>query len=376
MASLVQQCLESLGTYSTGPASAEYLSKYTAEDGAYLIEMESVEALNEIYTIDYLMECDQVAAIMNAKRTGVPASEALESTYVMESIGEKLKAMVEKVKAFIKKIMEKLKAWFANVKRFFASLLMKPAKFVETYKKDILAADKVKGWGENVLVFKYNDSEIDSFCGKFKSSLTGIVDAERIKKEFVNAAATAKAKGSEARLTAATKEIRGEVQGLQKPKLERMKALARALGLDDSVIKEDSSASSDIADAVKDKLMGGSKDESAKVPASYLEGHIDNEIKIITNYSKLVSDIDAADKAVNNTLKSLLKNLDGVTEDKYGKAASDFAQAYADMAKDVQTATTSAMGAFRDVAKNRAGTAFALCKRCLSYANKHRNDKK
>lgn len=129
--SLIQECLESFGAFSGLNVSTDSnvnIDMYPTDGAAALINMESVMALNEIYEMNNVIECEMVHAIYDAKRLGVPVEESLGDK--MKSLGDKIANIWEKVKKFfidlknkvvgwVKKMRDKIKGFFAKLKAGF-----------------------------------------------------------------------------------------------------------------------------------------------------------------------------------------------------------------------------------------------------------------
>ena len=128
--SLVYQCLENFNTpYYGGQLSTEETAKYTADDGGFLINMESVVALDRIYSLDYEMECLCAVSCAEAKSMGVPVEEGLRSA--LRKAKDKIGEMWKRAKDWFAKMRDKIHGWFENIKKSFREMFAKPKALVQ-----------------------------------------------------------------------------------------------------------------------------------------------------------------------------------------------------------------------------------------------------
>ena len=128
--SLVQQCLESFGTLDYGhQLSTEEAAKYTIEDGAFLINMESTVALSEMYSLEYEMETAYVESCAEAKELGVPVEEGIGSA--LSKVKSKLGDLCKRAKDWFVKMKAKLIGWYNNVKKSIREMFAKPKSIVQ-----------------------------------------------------------------------------------------------------------------------------------------------------------------------------------------------------------------------------------------------------
>lgn len=134
-------------------------SKYTHDNGASRIAIESVEELHEIF-IESFYNTEQ--AELAAATEGV----ALEGSRYEAVFEGAISDTMEKVKAFLKKLWEKVKAFFHQVKRYIDAMFMSGRDFAKKYKKDIIDADRnLKDF--SFKMFKYEDEYLDSLNNEF-----------------------------------------------------------------------------------------------------------------------------------------------------------------------------------------------------------------
>ena len=110
----------------------ELLRKYTHEDGASLIAMESAEDIHEIfyesfYTMESLEFSKQRAAMEGA------SADVMEG--IVDKIKGKAKAAMTKIKEKLKALWEKVKAFFKNTKTYLMAIFQNGAKFAKANQK-------------------------------------------------------------------------------------------------------------------------------------------------------------------------------------------------------------------------------------------------
>ena len=141
----------------------ELLRKYTHEDGASLIAMESAEDIHEIfyesfYTMESLEFSKQRAAMEGA------SADVMEG--IVDKIKGKAKAAMTKIKEKLKALWEKVKAFFKNTKTYLMAIFQNGAKFAKANQK-MLKELKLDGFEYEV--YKYT---IEDAC----KTMTGSVD--------------------------------------------------------------------------------------------------------------------------------------------------------------------------------------------------------
>ena len=118
----------------TPKVSPEMLSKYTYDDGAALIAMESAADLHEIFCEGfYDMEELEIRQYMTVQEGA--SEEVLEG--IGSTIKEKTKAAFGKIKEVLKKLWEKVKVFYYNIKRYLSSIFSNTADFLKTYEADL-----------------------------------------------------------------------------------------------------------------------------------------------------------------------------------------------------------------------------------------------
>lgn len=145
----------------------EILSKYTHEDGATLIAMESAEDIRDIFFDSvYTMEA------LEFERERATMEGASED--VMEAIGEKIKtnakAAISTIKTKLKQLWEKVKAFVKNVKTHLLSVFQNGSKFAKN-NKDMLKKLNLAGFEYEVYPY-----DIKNACDKMSGDIAGIAD--------------------------------------------------------------------------------------------------------------------------------------------------------------------------------------------------------
>lgn len=126
-------------------------NRYTYDEGAFNIAVESAAELHEIFKESfYDMEQIELAAI----HEGV---EVVGSQFqpLMES---KVSGIFEKVKSFLLKLKEKVKSFLHAIKRQFDSMIKSGKDFAAKYKSDI---EKLSFKDYKIKIFEYDDKLID-----------------------------------------------------------------------------------------------------------------------------------------------------------------------------------------------------------------------
>lgn len=144
----------------------ELLRKYTHEDGASLIAMESAEDIHEIfyesfYTMESLEFSKQRAAMEGA------SADVMEG--IVDKIKGKAKAAMTKIKEKLKALWEKVKAFFKNTKTYLMAIFQNGAKFAKA-NQSMLKGLNLEGF--EYQVYKYS---IEDAC----KTMTGKVEGAR-----------------------------------------------------------------------------------------------------------------------------------------------------------------------------------------------------
>ena len=148
----------------------ELLRKYTHEDGASLIAMESAEDIQEIfyesfYTMESLEFSKQRAAMEGA------SADVMEG--IVDKIKGKAKAAVTKIKEKLKALWEKVKAFFKNTKTYLMAIFQNGAKFAKANQK-MLSELKLDGFEYEVYDYTI-DSAGKAMCDKVSAARDGIM---------------------------------------------------------------------------------------------------------------------------------------------------------------------------------------------------------
>ena len=131
-------------------------AKYSANVGASVIAMESIEELHEIFLEEYNYEQADLAAM----NEGIALEGSQYEAVAEVAVG----GVFAKVKQFFQKLWEKVKAFFHSVMRFFDSLFKSGKDFVSKYKKDI---DNLSSLTDLTMkIHKFNDKLIDEYASK------------------------------------------------------------------------------------------------------------------------------------------------------------------------------------------------------------------
>lgn len=118
----------------TPNVSPEMLSKYTYDDGAALIAMESAADLHEIFCEGfYDMEELEIRQHISVQEGA--SEEVLEG--IGSTIKDKAKSAFAKIKEILKKLWEKMKAFYYNIKRYLSSIFSNTTDFLKKYESDL-----------------------------------------------------------------------------------------------------------------------------------------------------------------------------------------------------------------------------------------------
>ena len=135
-------------------------SRYSADNGAAMIAMESAAELYSIAQEFYNYEQADISAIVE----GV----ALEGSQYEPVAEASIKNAFLKIKEAMQKLWAKIKAWFKNVGVFLDALFKNAKDFVKKYKDQISGLKNVKL--ENVKIWDYNNEAIDTEYDVAKAS--------------------------------------------------------------------------------------------------------------------------------------------------------------------------------------------------------------
>ncbi|MCM1218702.1 MAG: hypothetical protein NC548_29795 [Lachnospiraceae bacterium] len=373
--SLVQQCLEAFDGYITGYSmNAADAAKYTMESGALMIEMESIAALDEIYAADFALESEMVHAVAEAKQMGIPVEEGLKDFGA--KIKQKAGEMWQKIKDFFAKMKERVKAWYENVKRVFRSMFGKATDFVKKYKSDI---ESVNGndIAADVKIYKY--SNIDGYLSTLSGLQTRLTD--KLLKEVEEGVRTADTMREAGKNWAESRRNGDPNQALIGRDLYKdAKSDNETRSLKVSVIREE------IEDELKKDFgtpdekaaktfayfRSGAKDESDRAVPSSIDMKL--QVKYVLETDKAIKDVENMQKAIDNTYKKIISTVEQWSS-KYSNASriSPILTTFTSTASTLQSYMTTRTDGYVSAAKERAGVAFQLCKKAMSY--KHKQDK-
>lgn len=132
----------------------ELLRKYTHEDGASLIAMESAEDIHEIfYESFYAMESLE----FSKQRAAMEGASADVMEGIADKIKGKAKAAMAKIKEKLKALWEKVKAFFKNTKTYLMAIFQNGAKFAKANQKMLRGLD-LNGFEYEVFDYKIEDA--------------------------------------------------------------------------------------------------------------------------------------------------------------------------------------------------------------------------
>lgn len=118
----------------TPDVSPDMLSKYTYDDGAALIAMESAADLHEIFCEGfYDMEELEIRQHISVQEGA--SEEVLEG--IGSTIKEKAKAAFTKIKTKLEELWKKVKAFLYNTKRYLESIFSNTNTFISKYEGDL-----------------------------------------------------------------------------------------------------------------------------------------------------------------------------------------------------------------------------------------------
>lgn len=350
--SLVQQCLENLGTYSGYALSAEDAAKYTMDNGAVIINMESVIALNEVFDAEYAVEEAMLQAVVAAKHDGVPVEERMTIGSIGATIKEKVSKAWTKTKDWFKKMKDKVKSWYENLKKTFRAMFWKPMDFVKTYRSVIESVDG-SAIAANVRIYKFTN--IDGYDSILTNVQTTITD----------------------------KLMRYAEEGISR----YGKEFDDQDNPDNPDAQESSIKMSNAKDDVirsLEKNFGKSEDRAKKLFAYFRNGASSEDDKMIpsnlnmkewTAYvldmEKQVNAISAQQKAVDNVYGKFIKKVEE-WQNKYEfkGGMNQILSLFTSSAATIQSTCNDATNAYIAAVKERASTGYQLCRKAFLYKNK------
>lgn len=268
-------------------------SKYTHDNGASRIAIESIEELHEIF-IESFYNTEQ--AELAAATEGV----ALEGSRYEAVFEGAISDTMEKVKAFLKKLWEKVKAFLHQVKRYIDAMFMSGKEFAKKYKKDITEANK-KLKDFSFTMYKYDDTALDT--------LNKDIDVEtRAQEIFDETDAVADEFRTAADKANAGKDNLSEIESACNKQIELLKKKTE----EDALIKKyygkyGATDSEDVDEAFfghwRDKATG--KEDKEEIDISDLTYYMNVLID-----SKALSNIDSYNSKVDRCYKKAIKMAD------------------------------------------------------------------
>lgn len=327
--------------------SNEMLGKYTHEDGAFLIAMESAADLHEIFMEGFYdmeeLEFQQCRAAMEGA-----SEDVMEG--IVDTIKTKAKNAVAKIKEKILALWEKVKTFFHNVKRYFLSIFQNGADFAKKYQNELKSL-KFKPF--EVKMYKYTldelKSSIEDGYKSFNDALGDLPTADQLAKFAAG--------GSGESIEAVTDEVLTTLEEELTSKI------------DDSEIKKGwFQQARDGATGPTDKNV-------------YTISSLDEYVNKLISSKNLVKDMETIQRNGDKSFKSTLDTLKKVetklnsADDDVSKKAVRIAQTSYKILSKTQSWINIGVNAYKSAAREMIATYKGVCTKALGPGKVPKNDK-
>lgn len=378
--SLAKMLLE--GTASNLTASEA--SRYSADEGAAILAMESAELLQDIFMES---ECKENEIVLNAALEGY----APDSEIVQEGVGSALKGALDKVIAWFKKMKDGVVAFFKNVAKYLDKLFLSGKEFVNKYKNELTKKDLD---GLTYTMYKYDDDalnnldketsikEAESECDKVINQISnnagtminsGKYNADLIKdyrKKNPSGELGEDPNGEKAEKTkyALKSNYEHYKEKYRKKKIEKL----NEVNVED--IDTENPTTSGVTDAFIKKYRGGAESESDK---EELDVDIRDSINIVEKTSSYISIVNTMMNKVKTKYDKGIKEVEKIQReaDKLGTTdnlsyVSKSIGLCTDMLSFYQNFENAALTAWKSVLSERYKVHTSIVKKALTYKPK------
>lgn len=381
--SLAKMLLE--GTASNLTASEA--SRYSADEGAAILAMESAELLQDIFMES---ECKENEIVLNAALEGY----APDSEIVQEGVGSALKGALDKVIAWFKKMKDGVVAFFKNVAKYLDKVFLSGKDFVKKYKSELQKKDLD---GLTYTMYKYDDNALnnldketsikntESECDKVINTISD--NADTMMKAGKSSADWIKGyreknpsgelgedpnggKGKEAEAAKYTLKSNYErhKENYRKKKIE----ILNEVNVED--IDTENPTTSGVTDAFIKKYRGGAESESDK---EELDVVIRDSINIVEKTSSYISIVNTMMNKVKTKYDKGIKEVEKIQReaDKLGtndnlSYVSKSIGLCTDMLSFYQNFENAALTAWKSVLSERYKVHTSIVKKALTYKPK------
>lgn len=339
---LASMLMESAFGGTLNDVSPEILRKYTHDNGATLIAMESAEDLRDVfvdtvYTMETLDFQLQVAAMEGASESVTEA--------ITDKVKEKANLAVQTVRTKLKSLWEKVKGFFKNVKTYILSIFQNAVKFVKANQSTLKKLDLT---GFKYDAFEYTiDTEGKKMAETIQKEANGII-------EFV----TQMAKQQESNKANSTKVDQTSTQYDSYKEDRYNKFVEREFG--------GSKEESDVTKYVWAKLRGGAQNESDK---KVFTGSIDSLVDAIIGSNGVIKAFDnmwtSQDRMFTNAM-SKCKELERLDTSVYPLTVKEAGNLYSGISK-LSSLYNKVIGNAKTAVSEMVGDYMKVIRKALRY---------
>lgn len=369
--SLAKMLLE--GTASNLTASEA--SRYSADEGAAILAMESAELLQDIFMES---ECKENEIVLNAALEGY----APDSEIVQEGVGAALKGALDKVIALFKKLKDGVVAFCKNIIKYLDKLFLSGKEIVKKYKNELT---KKELDGLTYTRYKYNDDAINAIesddvikgaeefvDGVAKESLeeaNKVLEYGKDKKTKIDSLA---AKKNTPAINTISVTLESNYNKVKEEIRQKKVELLKEAEVED--INGENPTTSGLSEALLKAFRGGAESEEDK---EELDVDIKESISIIEKSSSLISSINSLSSKMTSKFNKGIKDVEKVQReaDKLGtnnnlSYISKQIGLYADSLTFSQNIENIRLTAWKTVVNERYKVHTSIVKKALTYKPK------
>ena len=367
--SLAKMLLE--GTASNLTASEA--SRYSADEGAAILAMESAELLQDIFMES---ECKENEIVLNAALEGY----APDSEIVQEGVGAALKGALDKVIAWFKKMKDGVVAFFKNVVKYLDKVFLSGKDFVSKYKNELLKRELD---GFTYTMYKYDNDAIDE-AGSDKLITEAEANAEEDVNEIEDQANKLLSYGDTLNIHLNSDKTTDEEKKRKTAEMERgyntlkdeyrKKKIELLEKTDVEDIDTEKPTTSGVSASFLKAFRGGAESESDK---EELDVDIRDSIKIVENSSKYITNVNKLSNKVKTkfdkgirAVEKLQRTLDKMPNSSNVSYVSKSIGLCTDMIGFYQNYENEMVTAWKTVLSERYKVHTSIVKKALTYKPK------
>lgn len=328
-------------------------SSYPSDIGGIIINMEMTAALGEIFNLNYAMEQVSVYEFAKDKGIEVPVSEGVLSN-AKKALGD----FWEKVKEWFAKLKEKIKEWIKNIVRGIEGFLGDHVSFVKKYDALIRSADMTEVAKS---IESYTYTNVDDFPAIMQQTYQHVcVFIVTRTEDSLNRLKSLNDEDTKSALIEKRTVILSKLSALSVANLCRDLTSKIDTSLDPSSIAE--------SETRRAYFRNGVKTNTKTHPSSI---NIDNQIAYVLNFETAKKDIKTLGDKIANGCDDFSKRID-VWKREFSdvKGASDALNNMMNSVGLINNVTNLMITEYVSVLKERAATAFQICRKAASLASK------